>query len=117
MICPHCSSKTEVLETAQRGVITRRRRRCLESGCGKRFSTIESLIGHEKPNVAVAEIAQAVARKTRRIEPEVLKAMLATDRRKARIARAQRESFERYDEHAAPRRLTREQMKRELGEF
>lgn len=113
MICLKCNGRTEVLETAQKTAqITRRRRRC--TLCGDRFSTIETPVGHEKRETKLGEVMTAVAHRTRRIEPEVLTAMLATDRRKARIAREQR-ARERYDdEHAAPSSLRGEALRREL---
>ncbi len=108
MICPHCAGRTEVLETAQRGQITRRRRRCVE--CEKRFSTLESIVGHEKPSAPLVEI---LAHKSRPIEPDVLKAMLNVDRRKAKIAREHRDL--RYDEdQRAPRSLRGDALRREL---
>lgn len=39
MLCETCSSESTVLDTRQRGLTTRRRRKCLT--CGKRWCTIE----------------------------------------------------------------------------
>lgn len=112
MICPDCKGRTEVLEVMQRGQITRRRRRCLEAG--HRFSTMESIVGHEKQHADLVEAVAKAGRRSKSFDAEAIAAAIATDRRKAKIARAQ-QARDRYDDdHAAPRHLRGHVLRREL---
>lgn len=111
MICPKCKQRTEVLETAQRDQpITRRRRRCI--ACYHRFTTIETLVGHEKQSLDLVEAVRVLGRKRKGFDAEAIAAAIAVDRRKAKIAREQRERE--YNEHAAPRHLSGAVLRREL---
>ena len=122
MICPKCKGRTEVLETVNRDKpVTRRRRRC--TSCTHRFTTHELQI--EKlsrqpgdPMELALKVRRLMGRK--RCDPEAIAAAIAVDRRKAKIAREQRERDQDRgpyaEEHRAPRRLNRELLKRELGD-
>lgn len=110
MICPECKGRTEVLEVSHRGHLTRRRRRCLEHG--HRFSTLESIVGHEKQRVGLVDAVANVRGRQKNFDAEAIAAAIAVDRRKAKIAREQRARYE--DEHAAPRHLRGDVLRREL---
>ena len=130
MKCPKCKDRTEVLETAQRGANTHRRRRCLGPHCLHRFTTTEtSAPAASIPLPDEGEIrARLLTRELKgqgsgRYDREALAAAISVDRRRAQIRRAQRESERKeraawYDNgfEPAPLRLDRESLKRELGE-
>jgi transcriptional regulator NrdR family protein len=112
MQCPKCQERTEVLETIQRGADTKRRRRCLS--CLNRFQTIERHLEAKAANEDLERDVRKMLRGPQRIEPDVLAAMIRTDRRKRVIAaeQAKRERYE--DDDAAPRTLNRFTLRREV---
>lgn len=112
MKCLECQSRTEVLETNQRPIGTRRRRQCLE--CGYRFTTNE---------IPAEEWFELTGHATRpKVDLDVLDAVRALDRRKREIAerqaRKRREAAQDddYDDYEhAPDHLDYRQLKEELG--
>jgi hypothetical protein len=97
----------------------RRSRRCLDPACGYRFLTTESveLPGMEPlpdtPAVAPGSVAAG-----RGYDREAVIAAIATDRRRALIARQQREERSNKDyepDQRAPERLDQYGLNRELG--
>ena len=127
MKCPKCKDRTEVLETRPAATYIRRRRRCLNPHCLKRFTTTESRVAGLPVAGEAALRARALAREfsSKVADPEALEAALTVDMRRAEIARQQRaqrraERDTWYDDDgfdAAPTRLDRDALKRELGEF
>lgn len=113
MICPHCKARTEVLETIQRSEpVTRRRRSC--TSCKKRFSTDERMVNARAPIAPDIEAAVKTLARGRKFDAEAIAAAIAVDRRKKKIAAEIRERERYEDEHAAPRRLRGETLRREL---
>lgn len=115
-----------MLETVPKSAaVIRRRRQCLNPRCGYRFTTTESQIDYTPTADEAAVRAQALMREfgSKRVDKEALRAALTVDLRRAAIARAQR-ATRRADNSAfyeptfdpAPAHLTREELKRELGE-
>ena len=122
MNCPKCKAKTEVLETAKAEQNTRRRRRC--TACGHRFSTVESSAELQQVvTIIPQDFAEGFKRKAGRrgapkVDVEAIAAAIRVDRRKAAIAadqRANRTRSEVYDDDdAAPSRLSRVALRREI---
>ena len=113
VICPHCKGRTEVLETIQRdNPVTRRRRRC--TACTRRFSTVEIMVNARAALAPDLEAAVKQLARGRKVDVEAVAAAIRVDRRKIQIAREQRERDRYDDEHAAPSRLGRHNMRREM---
>ena len=129
MKCPKCKDRTEVLETAQRGTNTHRRRRCLAPACMHRFTTTETnntsaAIPERSEDEIRARLLSKEFKGTGKYDNEALAAAIAVDKRRAHIRRQQRERdrAERatwYDNgfEPAPSRLDHETLRRELGEY
>lgn len=122
MNCPKCKAKTEVLETARAESATRRRRRC--TACGERFSTLETQAGcRQTITVIPQDFAEGFAKQRGRrgapkVDVEAIAAAIRVDRRKRAIAaeqRALRNKSDVYDDDdAAPSRLSRAGLRREI---
>lgn len=86
MKCPKCESHSgRVLETVQKSDATRRRRECL--ACGTRFTTTEK---HATVEYDATKLQELAAKRGTAIEPDVLDAIVAVDKRKREIAAQRR---------------------------
>jgi transcriptional regulator NrdR family protein len=129
MKCPKCKDKSEVLETRHVGDMIQRRRRCLSPRCQWRFITTE-FVGRQRYSPMPgedeeAQKARAIVSefKSGKADEDVMRAMIATDLRRAKISRDARVDKRRdadtwYDSgfDQAPDRLTREELAHELGD-
>lgn len=120
MKCPKCGGKSEVLETAPQGDRTKRRRRCLTPSCLYRFVSYE----HREGDLVTARPQDPDAlpewidkiRDRPGVDREAIAAAYRVDRRRAQIAREQRERAreERGAEWDEDPPLTREELMKEI---
>lgn len=126
MKCPKCRDKTRVLETRETATTIRRRRQCVSPLCEQRFTTTE--LNNRAPQVIDDATFRARALTQDLLSPKVdreaLAAAVATDIRRAQIARdaraarrQERDTWYDTDFDPAPSVLDAESLKRELGEF
>jgi transcriptional regulator NrdR family protein len=117
MKCPKCKNASEVLETIAKGDRTKRRRRCLNTGCGFRFVSFEAAEG-DTGSVTEPVLPEWIERVRNRpgVDKEAIACAYRVDQRRRQIereakarARAERE-FD-YDEEAP---LSREELMREI---
>ena len=129
MRCPACKTDlTRVIRTEPGEDGTRRRRKCLDPQCGHRWTTFEAAVVVD--DAGLIERAGSDARTRRRaatlpagfeFDAEAIAAALAVDRRRARVADAERDLERRARERddafydPPPARLTRETFAREVG--